>query len=101
MNDLINRQTAIAYSISGMTREIDGDKWIRVSEVRENIKMMPSAQPAPIKHGRWIVETDCEGKTRRCICNQCGFETGKYTWENPAYCEGCGAIMDGEEDANG
>lgn len=45
MDDLISRQAAIAYSISGMTREIDGDKWIRVSEVRESIKTMPSAQP--------------------------------------------------------
>lgn len=45
MIDLISRQAAIAYSISGMTREIDGEKWIRVSEVRESIKTMPSAQP--------------------------------------------------------
>ena len=44
MKDLIERQAAIAYSISGMTREIDGEKWIRVSEVRESIKTMPSAQ---------------------------------------------------------
>lgn len=45
MSDSISRQAAIAYSISGMTREIDGDKWIRVSEVRESIKTMPSAEP--------------------------------------------------------
>lgn len=48
--DTIYRQAAIAYSISGMTREIDGDKWIRVSEVRESLKTMPSAQPEQ----RWI-----------------------------------------------
>lgn len=45
VEDCISREAAIAYSISGMTREIDGDKWIRVSEVRESIKTMPSAQP--------------------------------------------------------
>lgn len=49
MSGLINREAAIAYSISGMTREIDGDKWIRVSEVRESIKTMPSAQPEIIR----------------------------------------------------
>ena len=45
MNDLISRQAAIANAISGRTREIDGEKWIRVSEVRESIKTLPSAQP--------------------------------------------------------
>lgn len=44
-DDLISRQAAIAYAISGMTREIDGNKWIRVSEVCESLKTMPSALP--------------------------------------------------------
>lgn len=48
MNDLIDRQAAIAYAISGRTREFEGEKWIRVSEVRENIKTMPSAQSNPL-----------------------------------------------------
>ena len=54
MSELIDRQAAIAYAISGMTREIDGDKWIRVSEVRESIKTMPSAQPEPSQVARDI-----------------------------------------------
>lgn len=45
MSDTISRQAAIAYAISGKTREFDGDKWIRVSEVRESLKTMPSAEP--------------------------------------------------------
>lgn len=49
MSDTISRQTAIAYAISGKTREFDGDKWIRVSEVRESLKTMPSAQPSEIQ----------------------------------------------------
>lgn len=43
-NDLIRRDAAISYAISGLTREFDGEKWIRVSEVRENLKTMPSAE---------------------------------------------------------
>lgn len=43
-DDLISRQAAVAYAISGLTREFEGEKWIRVSEVRESLKTMPSAQ---------------------------------------------------------
>ena len=45
MDDLISRQAAIGHAISGLTREIDGERWIRVAEVRESLKTMPSAQP--------------------------------------------------------
>ena len=45
MSDLIDRQYAIATAISGRTREIDGERWIRTSEVRESLKRCPSAQP--------------------------------------------------------
>lgn len=66
--------------------------------IMEYINEVPSAETEPVKHGKWKVETDCEGKTRRCICNLCGYKTDWYTWKNPEYCGGCGAIMDdGEE----
>ena len=45
MSDLIDRQYAIATAISGRTREIDGERWIRTSEVRERLKRCPTAQP--------------------------------------------------------
>ena len=45
------------------------------------------------KKGEWIVEKDCEGKTRTCICGLCGYKTDKYTWKNPNYCSNCGAYM--------
>lgn len=48
MSDLISREAAIAYAVSGLTTEYDGVKWIRVSEVRESIQTMPSAQPEPL-----------------------------------------------------
>lgn len=52
MSDLIDRQAAIAYAISGRTRKLEGEKWIRVSEVRESIQTMPSRQPE--RRGKWI-----------------------------------------------
>lgn len=45
MSDLIDRQYAIATAIIGRTREIDGERWIRTSEVRESLKRCPTAQP--------------------------------------------------------
>ena len=44
MSDLIDRQYAIATAINGRTREIDGERWIRTSEVRESLKRCPTAQ---------------------------------------------------------
>ena len=52
--DIIGRQAAIAYAISGLTRELEGEKWIRVSEVRESLKTMPSAE----HQGQWIPVND-------------------------------------------
>ena len=49
MSDLIDRQAAIGSAISGMTMTIGGEKWIRVSEVRESLYSVPSAQPEPIR----------------------------------------------------
>lgn len=45
VGDLISRQRAIASAISGRVRIDDGERWIRVSEVRESLINAPSAQP--------------------------------------------------------
>jgi len=49
MDDLISRQAAIAYAISGRVRTLptteDGENWIRTAEVRQSLLTMPSAHP--------------------------------------------------------
>lgn len=49
MSDLIDRQAAISYAISGRIRTLPtsegGENWIRTSEVRQSLLTMPSAQP--------------------------------------------------------
>lgn len=100
--DTISRQAAIAYSISGMTREIDGEKWIRVSEVRESIKTMPSAQPER-KTGKWIKNED----RHSWHCSECmednfyayswNSETGREEFQDH-YCPNCGVKMREESD---
>lgn len=48
---------------------------------------MPAADVAPVRHGHWIENGDCQ------ICSECGEEHcwGEY---RAAYCDSCGAKMD-------
>lgn len=88
-DDLIDRQYAIATAITGRTREIDGERWIRTSEVRESLKRCPSAQPER-KTGQWI---KIHWKAYRCSeCNR----ASEYSTD---YCPNCGAKMEGDTDA--
>lgn len=58
MDDLISRQAAIAHAISGRTRELEGEKWIRVSEVRESLQTMPSAQSIDVQEAYYRGKID-------------------------------------------
>lgn len=87
MNDLISREATIADL---HTADIP-DEWMAWIEYFVNVQ--PSVEPER-KTGEWIVYEDCEGKTRTCTCNLCGYKTGKYTWVNPNYCGNCGAKME-------
>jgi len=46
------------------------------------------------KKGIWIVETDCEGKTRTIKCPFCGWKSGQYQWKDEKFCAGCGKAME-------
>ena len=85
--DVISRQAAL-----GCCR----NEWEEEVEIR--LKSLPPVKPQEPKTGHWIIHKDCEGKTRECICDQCGYKTGKYTWHNPNFCSNCGADMRGEQD---
>lgn len=57
-------------------------------EVLGMIYEMPTADVAPVRHGRWLcVDTDTE---QFFLCNRC---KKKEYWESN-YCPNCGAIMD-------
>lgn len=71
MDDLISRQAAIAYAISGRVRAEDGEKWIRVQEVRESLLNMPSAQPELIEKTAYIRGFE-QGRTQGMIDSQSG-----------------------------
>ena len=48
----------------------------------------PAADVVPVVHGHWIEDGDCQ------ICSECGEE---HCWDEyrAAYCDSCGAKMDG------
>ena len=51
---------------------------------------LPSADVAPVRHGRWVV-IDAE-EPRRYGCSECK----RLSWHMENYCPDCGARMDGE-----
>ena len=58
-------------------------------DVKSRLESIPAADVAPVVHGRWIEDGGYQ------VCSNCGEE---HHWDEyrAAYCEGCGAKMDGE-----
>lgn len=60
------------------------------------IEMQPTADVAPVRHGR-IVQTIENGHMKR-VFSCCGTDFTKLTmWMAPDFCPNCGAKMDGNE----
>ena len=59
-------------------------------EALSYIEKTPTADVAPVVHGRWIMHDDEFGLT--CECSVCHIET----MGEGNYCPNCGAKMDGE-----
>lgn len=105
MDDLISRAEAIKamYELEQDDIETYG---VKIPEgfdgerAAEALNCLPNLAPIEMT-GRWLVDTDCEGKTRTCTCDLCGYKTGKYTWKNPNYCANCGARMIKEFEIDG
>lgn len=87
MTEYISRDTAIAR----LTKLEVTDKLATMADAKRGIADMPAADVAPVRHGHWIEDGDCQ------ICSECGEE---HCWDEyrAAYCDSCGAKMDGGED---
>lgn len=104
MSDLIDRQAAIAYAISGRVRTLptseDGEDWIRTEEVRQSLLTMPSAEQKRRK-GRWQIT---DAYPHNVYCPECHVkfaQTHWAVWEDGSlprnFCPNCGAeMMEGE-----
>ena len=58
-----------------------------------DVIMLPAADVAPVRHGRWGTHSDRPDSLICSVCN-CGFDMWKHDPHN--YCPNCGAKMNGE-----
>lgn len=56
----------------------------------DDLKCLPTADVRPVKHGKWIVKQDKDGKTYG-VCSCCGY---KQYAGHLKYCPECGGKMD-------
>ena len=56
-----------------------------------DVIMLPAADVAPVRHGRWGTHSDRPDSLICSVCN-CGFDMWKHDPHN--YCPNCGAKMD-------
>ena len=99
MTDYIKREDAI----KAIEREAYRHDYL--DHIIEIVDGVPSADVAPVKHGRWIEYGDNKDGTHNICCSVCdGFFKSKgnanscYTRNKYRYCHNCGARMDGDED---
>lgn len=97
MTDYIKREDALKAV----------DAFIGTDPIADRIKLIPSADVAPVRHGRWDVREpmpmhDIKGNLswgNWYVCTGCGFATtaieGHITQYK--YCPSCGARMDAKE----
>lgn len=93
--DAISRQAVLDATVkrNSIWNKITNSKGENLEEIISQLPPVTLQQ----KTGNWIVYKGCEGKTRRCKCDRCGYETGDYTWTNPNFCSNCGIKMESEE----
>lgn len=74
-----------------ITTRTCGDYAAAYAEIRK----LPAADVAPVRHGRWIKDEFFSDEVNNGEkCSQCGELIGWFG-NLPKYCPGCGALMDG------
>lgn len=101
MSDYIKRNVAL----DAMRDVMKQAKHLRppLYDAIDNVKNLPSADVAEVKHGRWI-----KSKAGGVLCSECysyapyvekgSFTTKRIEQAKSAYCPNCGARMDGGND---
>lgn len=96
MKEYIEREAAVAA-----VRDIDtSPAYINADDAIEQAmykldKLIPAADVAPVRHGRWLKLSD--GSPYCSICGAVERNTYDAVTEECKYCYSCGARMDGKE----
>ena len=85
MHDYIKREDALK-AVDDIVCDADD-----AERTCDRIIDLPSADAAPVRHGRWVV-IDAE-EPRRYGCSECK----RLSWHMENYCGNCGARMDAKE----
>ena len=98
MSDYIKREDAMKAIGNFLSREDD----YYVDMAKGTIKLIPSADVAPVRHGHWQIT---DAYPHNVYCSECHTkyaQTHWAVWEDGSiprrYCPHCGARMDGESD---
>ena len=108
MKEYIEREAAMRFNFS-ITAPLDKKIQVRdavlntMMKIVSYIEAIPTADVAPVRHGRWIeTEQPCGWNEVMCAeCSECGedFVLGEYSMADLKslfrYCPNCGAKMDG------
>ena len=96
MDEYIKREEAI--KIAESYRPQHGSSFCRnrgiADYIAEDISMIPSADVAPVRHGRWIKVGYACGETE-WQCSACKETEWRTSASRMKYCLFCGAKMDG------
>lgn len=99
MTEYIEREAAFKAYTDLLKREGD----IYTTDVTDALLSIPSADVAPVRHGRWGNRWICSnmaGYEYAYSCSECGKPTYRISTLEPMppYCPNCGAKMDGGEE---
>lgn len=103
MDEYIKRNSAIGWAVSGQILTFphteDGEKWIRVNEVRESLQSVPAADVRPVKRGHWVkrMEEHTTPKYKSFTpiwpCSECGLDYNPALAPRIHFCYNCGADL--------
>lgn len=112
MAEYIKRADVLAYPIRAdhCDREHANEHFILgIESVLEYVEQLPTADVAPVAHGRWVVKIDALGR-EYTVCSACNSnfrikqDSGRLLrvdLRGFCFCPNCGAKMDGGADDDG
>lgn len=83
---------------NALTRHLIDKVGFYPAMVARAIKDAPTIEAEPVKHGKWMLDSD-PGEPWRYQCSECGQKTKDTCMGEPIgnYCPNCGARMDGKD----